>query len=156
MFKRLIGSKAVSSPLTIVLMAYLLLATAALGSPTQAADWVIESPIAVKSTMPKGKLIKSISSPDKKQKLLLLDQGNHGDFFYYAYYHFDGKRYALIQSYVASSIMPTVSWKKDHLSFQAQTPTGPTEVQILQVEYYPAKAQVRSKVLRTEAVEAAG
>ena len=138
------------------MLAAVLLAVTAVSGPVLAADWMTEAPITVRTALPKGKAIKVYVSPDKKQKLIIFDEGNHGDFFYYSYYHFNGKRYALIQTYVASGIMPSVTWTRDHLSFQAQTPTGPQEVQILQVEYYPAKSQVRSKVLRTEAVESAG
>lgn len=124
--------------------------------PALAAGWNSEKPIEVKAKLPAGKGLKTYTSPDKKRWLIIRDEENHGDFFYYSYYYFDGKQYTLLQTYVATGELPSVTWARDHVSFQAKSPTGPGEVQVMQVEYYPAKSQLRYKVLRTEAMEMTG
>lgn len=118
--------------------------------------WQTEPVAKTVAKLPKGTTVKSYASPNKKMQLILRDEGNNGDFFYYAYYLFDGKTYHPLQAYVARGKEPVVSWKKDFISFEAATPTGPEQIQIMTVEYYYAKKQLRYKVIKTEAMEHTG
>lgn len=127
-----------------------------LALPGQAADWETVKPDVAVKAMPKGKTVKTFVSPNKKQQLLLRDEGGHGDFFYYVYYYFNGKTYTQLGSFIATANYPKVVWKKELLTFQALTPTGPDEVWRLQLEFDAKKNQLRSKVIGKEAMQAAG
>ncbi|HEY9843900.1 MAG TPA: hypothetical protein V6D23_25745 [Candidatus Obscuribacterales bacterium] len=123
----------------------------------RAAEWRSETATEHLSVLPKGKgLLTSVSPFNPKHRLIIRDEADHGDFFYLAYYFFDGKHYTLLGSYVSTGKMPAVSWKRDALSFLAKIPTGPDTVQVLQVEYSPTLNQLRSKVLKTETMEHPG
>lgn len=154
MFKlKMVKLKTVKSLLPALLSLSLLSFPAWATSPPV---WQTETVTETVAKLPKGSTVKTYVSPDKKRQLILRDEGNHGDFFYYAYYFFDGKKYHHIQTYVARGKEPVVSWKKDFLSFEAATPIGPEQIQVMTVEYYYAKKQLRYKVLKTEAMQHTG
>lgn len=138
--------------LKIALVALMILGTA----PVLAANWETSKPEAAVSKLPTGKGLRTHTSPDKKRFLVVRDEGGHGDFFYEHIYYFDGKRYTPLGSYMQRGIVTPVSWTQDGVSFEAWTPTGPDGADVLRIEYFPAKGQMRTKVIRHEAVQAAG
>lgn len=118
--------------------------------------WQSEKVTEILAKLPAGSTVKSYSSPNKKWKLFIRDEGNHGDFFYYAYYLFDGKKYHPIQTYVARGKEPVVNWKNTTVMFEAATPIGPEQIQIMAVEYDFQKKLLRYKILKTEAMQHTG
>lgn len=139
------------------ILKHLLLATLVLSVvPALAANWENDKPDAAISKLPAGKGLRTHTSPDKKRFLIARDEGGHGDFFYEQIYYFNGKQYTLLGTYMQRGVVTPVKWTKDSVSFEAWTPTGPDSADVMLVEFYPAKGLLRSKKIRTEAVQAAG
>ena len=106
--------------------------------------------------LPAGKMVQTSRSPNKRWQIIIRDEENHGDYFYYAYYFFDGKRYFHLADYVATGKPANISWKPKSVSFQAVSPIGPGQVEVLQIEYLPLSGKLNTRVLRTEAMEMTG
>jgi hypothetical protein len=108
------------------------------------------------SALPAGKTIQTAISPDRRWQLLIRDEEKQGDYFYYAYYFFNGQEYQHLNDYVATGQPTRISWTQKSVRFQARSPVAPGKVEVLLIEYLPQHRKLNTRVLRTEAMEMTG
>ncbi len=118
--------------------------------------WATETVKQKLKALPAGTIQKSYQQPNSKAKFIYHDQNDNGDFFYEHIYYFDGKVYHYLGGFVSTGHYPAPKWGKGFVSFQAREAIGPEQVNILQYEYYPAKSQLKHKLIKTESMQHTG
>ena len=139
-FPRLLG---------LVAMVASVLALSSCASPKE--DWVSTFPETLVTTPRPGQNIKTVRSPDLVYALIVRDEGEQGDFKWYAVYLQKAHRYSLIGTFNA---VENIVWNQGSsmVSFRGERAIESNVMQEAEYQYYPHDEILKSRTIKKKAL----